>query len=99
GGRIAAKEDLGMTDFSSRHARGLALEHVYHWERSTPDRVYLTQPMGGGQVRDLTFREAIGEARRMASHLRSLDLPPGSPIALLGKNTAGWLLADLAIWM
>ncbi|HEV7669373.1 MAG TPA: AMP-binding protein [Thermoanaerobaculia bacterium] len=91
-----------MTEFSSRHARGLALEHVYHWERSTPDRVYLTQPMGGGRggrVRDFTWREAIGEARRMAAHLRSLDLPPGSHIALLGKNTAGWLLADLAIWM
>ncbi len=91
-----------MTDFASRHARGLALEHVYHWERSTPDRVYLTQPMGGGRggrVREFTFREAIGEARRMAAHLRSLDLPPGSHVALLGKNTAGWLLADLAIWM
>ncbi len=88
-----------MTEHTNRQGRGLALEHVYHWERTTPDRVYLTQPMGGGQVRDLTFREAVGEARRMASHLRSLGLPPGSAVALLGKNTAGWLLADLAIWM
>jgi long-subunit acyl-CoA synthetase (AMP-forming) len=88
-----------MTEFASRYATGLALEHVYHWERTAPDRVYLTQPLGGGQVRDYTWRQAVGEARRMAAYLRSLALPPRSQIALLSKNTAHWFLADLAIWM
>ncbi len=87
-----------MTEPANRPAHGLVLEHVYHWERSRADRVFLTQPLGGGQVRDLTWRQAVGEARRMAAHLRSA-LPPGSQIALLGKNSAHWLLADLAIWM
>ncbi len=87
-----------MTEPASRPAGGLVLEHVYHWERTRADRVFLTQPLGGGAVRDVTWRQAVGEARRMAAHLRSAA-PPGSHIALLGKNSAHWLLADLAIWM
>jgi len=33
-----------MEDDASRQAKGLVLEHVHHWERSTPERVYRTQP-------------------------------------------------------
>jgi long-chain acyl-CoA synthetase len=77
----------------------LALQRLYHWEREAPERVVLTQPTGGGAIREYTWGEAIGEVRRMAAHLRSLDYPPGSRIALLAKNSAHWLLADFAIWM
>ena len=35
----------------------------------------------------------------MAAYLRSLDLPERSQIAIFSKNTAWWVLADLAIWM
>ncbi|MGZ5237713.1 MAG: AMP-binding protein [Caldimonas sp.] len=77
----------------------LALQRIYHWEREAPGRVVLTQPQGGGVVRDFTWGEAIGEVRRMAAHLRWLGYPPGSRIALLSKNCAHWLLADFAIWM
>ena len=75
------------------------LDYVYEHEKKRPTAVWLTQPVGGGEVRDLTFREAMDEARRMAAHLRSLDLPKPSQIALFSKNTAWWFLADLAIWM
>ena len=75
------------------------LEAVFHWERTRPDRPWLTQPMGGGVVRDLTWRVAVDEARRMAAHLRARGLPPGSSIAILTKNCAHFFLADLAIWM
>ncbi|MEP7300679.1 MAG: AMP-binding protein [Caldimonas sp.] len=77
----------------------LALQRLYHWERAAPAQVILTQPQGGGRVRDFTWGESIGEVRRMAAHLRSLGYPPGSRIALLSKNCAHWLLADFAIWM
>jgi long-chain acyl-CoA synthetase len=77
----------------------LALQRMYHWESTTPDKVALTQPMGGGVVRDFTWRELMDESRRMAAHLKSLDFEPGSRIALLAKNTAHWLMADFAIWM
>jgi long-chain acyl-CoA synthetase len=77
----------------------LALQRLYHWEKTSPGRVILTQPLGGGAIRNFTWGEAIGEVRRMAAHLRSLGFPPGSRIALLSKNSAHWLLADFAIWM
>jgi long-chain acyl-CoA synthetase len=33
----------------------LALQRLYHWETTAPDRVALTQPIGGGAVRDYTW--------------------------------------------
>jgi long-chain acyl-CoA synthetase len=82
-----------------RTAKRSVLSSAYEWERTTPERPYLTQPMGGGVVKEWTWRQALDEARRMAAYLRSLELPAGSHIALLGKNSAHWILADLAIWM
>ncbi|MCE9660122.1 MAG: AMP-binding protein [Burkholderiales bacterium] len=77
----------------------LALQRLYHWERTAPERVILSQPQGGGAIRDFTWGQAISEVRRMAAHLRSLGFPPGTRIALLSKNCAHWLLADFAIWL
>lgn len=77
----------------------LALQRLYHWETHAADQVAFTQPLGGGRVQEFTWRQAVGEARRMAAHLQSLGLPPGSRIALLSKNTAHWLMADWAIWL
>lgn len=75
------------------------LNCVEHWERYTPEAVYLTQPYPGGKVVDYTWREVGDQARRMAAHLKSLQLPPGSSIGLLGRNSAHWIIADIAIWM
>ncbi|MFO1326359.1 MAG: AMP-binding protein [Rubrivivax sp.] len=77
----------------------LALQRLYHWERSAPDKVVLTQPLGGGAVKDYTWREVMDQTRRMAAHLKSLGLEPGARIAILSKNTAHWLMSDFAIWM
>ncbi|HLL19532.1 MAG TPA: AMP-binding protein [Rubrivivax sp.] len=77
----------------------LALQRLYHWEKTTPDRVVFTQPLGNGQVRDLTWREVMDQVRRMASHLQSQGLQPGDRVAILSKNTAHWLMADWAIWL
>ncbi|WP_231871830.1 AMP-binding protein, partial [Oleiphilus sp. HI0079] len=77
----------------------LPLERAYKWERAKADELYLTQPMGEGQVQEYTWNRAVGEARRMASYLKSLELPPKSNIAILSKNCAHWIMTDLAIWM
>ena len=77
----------------------MAVERAKTDEKTAADRAVLTQPLGGGAIRDFTWGEAIGEVRRMAAHLRSLGLAPGSRIAILSKNCAHWLLADFAIWM
>ncbi len=81
----------------------LALQRLYHWEKTTPERMVFTQPYEGaakgGQVRTWTWKEALDETRRMAAHLKSLNLPPKSNIALISKNTAHWMFTDWAIWM
>ena len=80
-------------------SRFLALEGAFRWEEEAPDRVYLTQPMGDGETREITWKETLDEARRMAAHLQSLNLPPKSSIAILSKNCAHFVMTDLAIWM
>tara|TARA_R110002110_G_scaffold406421_1_gene626304 strand:+ start:111583 stop:113256 length:1674 start_codon:yes stop_codon:yes gene_type:complete len=77
----------------------LLLDAAYEWERQQPDRVYMTQPVGEGRAIDYTWKETMDQARRMAAHLRSLDLPPQSHIALISKNCAHFIICDLAIWM
>jgi len=77
----------------------LALQRLYHWESTTPDKVVMTQPLGGGQVAEYTWRQVMDQSRRMAAHLQSLGLKPGDKVALLSKNTAHWLMSDFAIWL
>jgi long-chain acyl-CoA synthetase len=82
----------------------LALQRLYQWEKTSPDKLLFTQPYegaakGGGSVRTWTWKQAMDETRRMAAHLKSLNLPKGSHIALISKNTAQWLMTDWAIWM
>lgn len=84
---------------AERSTSELALENAYHWEKVLADRAFLTQPMGGGAIREWTWKQAMDEARRMAAHIRSLDLPAGTRIAMLAKNQAHFIMADLAIWM
>ena len=77
----------------------LALQRLYFWEETAPDRVALTQPLGGGVVRDYTWREVLDQSRRMAAHLQGLGLQHGDRVAILSKNTAHWLMSDYAIWL
>jgi len=72
-----------------------ALDHA---ERR-PDRLYLTQPLGGGQVVDYTWAQVLDQSRRMAAHLQSRGFPRGARIAILSKNCAHFVMAELAIWL
>ena len=84
---------------SSATPETLALQRLYHWEKTAPDKIVFTQPMGGGVVKEYTWKQAMDEVRRMAAYLRSLNFESGTRIALLAKNTAHWMMADWAIWM
>ncbi len=77
----------------------LPLQSVYRWECERAEEIFLTQPFGGGKVRDWTWAQAAGEARRMAAWLKAQNWEPGSHVAILSKNCAWWIMADLAIWM
>jgi len=76
----------------------LPLDRVYHWEKTRPDEVFLTQPTNG-ILRDWTWAQTMDEARRIATYLCSKNWPPGSHIVIYSKNCAWWILAELAIWM
>jgi long-chain acyl-CoA synthetase len=77
----------------------LPLARAYRWEKERANRIFLTQPMGHGEVRDWTWAQAMDEARRVAAYLKAQGYEPGSRIALMSKNTAWWIMSDLAIWM
>ena len=77
----------------------LILDYVYDHEAKLADRVYLTQPTGGGQVVDYTWKQTLDQARRMAAHIKAQGFEPGARVALLSKNCAHFFMAELAIWM
>lgn len=77
----------------------LILNYIYDHETALADKVYLTQPVGGGQVTDYTWAQTLDQARRMAAHLQSRKFERGARIAILSKNCAHFFMAELAIWM
>ena len=77
----------------------LPLQVFFEREARHPCQTFLVQPVGGGVVQPLTWGE-VGQQARCAAHwLRARELPHGSHIALISKNCAHWIIADLAIWM
>ncbi len=68
------------------------------WVAKTPERTFLTQPFEG-EIRQWTFRQAHDDAARFASALLGLGLERGDKVAILSKNCAEWVIADIAISM
>ncbi len=76
----------------------LPLDMLYKWETTTPDKVYLRQPIDD-VWHTWTWNQIGDETRRMAAVLRAMQLPVDSKIALVSKNCAHWIICDLAIMM
>lgn len=74
------------------------LEKLYQWERTIPHVSYLRQPVDG-KWHIYSWQQVADEVRRMAAAIRAMGIPPGSKIALVSKNCAHWIMADLAIMM
>ena len=78
------------------------ISHVHgllHWEKNLPNKKALVQPLANGEVISYTWMEVAQQVRCIATYLLSLNLPKGTSIAIYGKNSAHWIMADLAIWM
>jgi long-subunit acyl-CoA synthetase (AMP-forming) len=77
----------------------LPLQMFYQRETQHPNKRYMVQPLPGGQLEALSWADVGEQARRGANWLRARELSPGSRIAIISKNCAHWIIADLAIWM
>ena len=76
----------------------LPLEAFSAQVSSNPQQVYLNQPHEGKWTA-YTWAEVDDQARRIASALIAQGFEPGDRIAILSKNCAEWIIADLAIMM
>lgn len=74
------------------------LERLYHWEKHSPDKTYLRQPIDR-VFHEYTWAEVGQKVRRLASALIAQNFDQGSHIAILSKNCAEWFISDLAIMM
>jgi long-subunit acyl-CoA synthetase (AMP-forming) len=77
----------------------LILDHACDHARQRADEIYLTQPLGNAQVADYTWAEVMNQSRRMAAHLQSRGFARGARIAILSKNCAHFIMAELSIWL
>ena len=73
------------------------LQKLLRWAKERPNQPYMFQAVNG-QWQPYTWAQTADQVLRMASALKAL-LPPGSKVALSGRNTAHWVLADQAIAM
>jgi long-chain acyl-CoA synthetase len=79
-------------------ADALALQRLYHWEKTHPDRWCSPSPWAAARCATYTWREVMDQARRMAAHLQSLGLSPATGGAAVQEHRH-WLMSDFAIWM
>ena len=77
----------------------LMLDYVLDHEEKMRDRVCMTQPVGNNQVVDYTWGQVVDQSRRIAAHLQSHGFPRGARVAILSKNCAHFIMAEIAIWM
>ncbi len=72
------------------------LENFLHWAQHTPNQLYLRQPTGDHYI-DYSYATAAVEVKKVAQFIQN-TLPEGSKnVGILSKNSAHWMMADLAI--
>ena len=73
------------------------LENFIHWAHNTPNNIYLKQPQAGN-YREYTYQESLQIVEQIGSYLyEQLSDEKPKHIGILAKNSAHWILSDLAI--
>ncbi|MCX6194456.1 MAG: AMP-binding protein, partial [Cytophagales bacterium] len=72
------------------------LENFLHWENHTPETLYLRQPHGN-QFIDYSYSAAAIEVRKIAKFIQDTLKKGSKNVGILSKNSAHWIMADLAI--
>ncbi|MDB5211799.1 MAG: hypothetical protein JWQ30_2626 [Sediminibacterium sp.] len=68
------------------------------FESSRPGKLFLAEPVKG-VYQTFTWQQAGNEVRRMVAVLQNMGLGKNDKVAILSKNCAHWIMADLAIAM
>jgi long-chain acyl-CoA synthetase len=70
-------------------------EQARYWAQSQPDKVWMRDLHGAGAT-EYRWREAVAEIDSVAAWLEA-EFDHGERMALLSKNRAHWIMADMAI--
>jgi len=70
-------------------------EQARYWAQSQPDKVWMRDLHGAGAT-EYRWREAVAEIDSVAAWLEA-EFGHGERMALLSKNRAHWIMADMAI--
>jgi long-chain acyl-CoA synthetase len=74
------------------------IDSFCRFEQSKPNELFLSEPVK--QVyQNFTWQSAGEEIRKMVTAIHSMGIHKGDKIAILSKNCAYWVMADLAIMM
>ncbi len=74
------------------------VEKFCEYEQAKPDQLFLAEPVKG-VYQTFTWRQAGQQIRSMAAALNAMGFGKNDKIAILSKNCAHWIMADLAIAM
>lgn len=74
------------------------VEKFCSFEQSQPNQLFLSEPVKG-VYQNFTWGEAGKQIRCMAAALNAMGLGKDDKVAILSKNCAHWMMADLAIGM
>ena len=72
------------------------LENFLHWAKFTPNRLYLRQPIGDQYI-DYSYSAASVEVKKIAQFIQDKLKKGSKNVGILSKNSAHWMMADLAI--
>jgi long-chain acyl-CoA synthetase len=74
------------------------IDSFCRFEQSKPNSLFLSEPVNL-VYQNFTWQSAGEEIRKMVSAIHSMGLQRGDKIAILSKNCAYWVMADMAIMM
>lgn len=74
------------------------IEKFCSYEQSKPGQLFLVEPVKG-VYKEFTWQQAGQQIRSMAAALNAMGYGKNDKVAILSKNCAHWIMADLAIGM
>ncbi len=71
------------------------LDMLFERAEKHPNKVYLRQPVNS-QWTEFSWAEVADQVQRIGAGLKAMGINKGDKIAIAGRNTAHWIMADLA---